>query len=377
MKERDRSITSSSESQEPDLEKYFDTMTDHCKSNHAGAAMTHSDVHVIALSPTEPSEVEATGSEYLPVLTTAQLIETGQTSYEVIWQENVLKEPNSKDAIDFEDRSNAENFQGGNNEDSLTETKSQKRSQSYQTSGPGLDKVTQKLENWFWNEWTCNGNQHKNEVTMKKCDYDRNGSPPSLFLAPPLLLATTTSGMVRKIDEQGNEDIIFAPPNSVQSSRRSSHNHLVMSNELQETVLEIGGSKYTSTTKDINAGNRTFSPTSSNSTTSSSYHTTNSGSSKNHSTTRQSYLHSNKSSVDMSIPAGSGETKSQKHVLSIAVRKLSNFAKDDWRFRKHRDSLLLTRQRLIRAASVSSMSSIGSSISSSGSAEKIKSLVRI
>ena len=305
------------------------------KSNQAGPATTHTDVHVVALLPTESPGLENPGD--FPRLTTAQIIETNESTYEVIWQENVR------------------NCVTGVNEKQPDEETPVKYGQSLLREEHGLDKVTRKLESWFWQDWT------RDETSKEKMqDTERSGTlsscngTASQYLSPP---STTTRSMIRADVRQGNDNVavLAVPPNSVQSSQRSSRNpssgyaddcevaattvSKLHHNKLYRTV----GSKQESIASPIttlfHARPQFTSSPSSPLPSDSEYQIPPIGSTNHDLTTREAN----------SIATPEAASSSHEHVCSTAVRRLSNLTMSELTFRKHRDSLLLTRQRILSA----------------------------
>ena len=309
------------------------------KGNQAGPAITHTDVHVVALLPIESPGIESSGN--LPRLTTAQLIETNESTYEVIWQENVR---NSVTEV--------------NERQSVVEIPVSRAHSPFREEH-GLDKVTRKLESWFWQNWTRDGTSNEkvqdNERPDKLSMY--NGMT-SQCLSPPSTAAKST----KRADVRPGDDTARAlavPPNSAQSSQRSSRNPSLGYADDCEVTTTTGDRRHCSKLyrlqdskqESIAAPMTSF------------FHAQPCFSS---SPLSPLPLHS-----DYLIPPASSinhesitkETKSmatpEARDSSTAVRRLSNLTMSELTFRKHKDSLLLTRQRLLPAGG-----GIGASVSS-------------
>ena len=307
------------------------------KSNRAGPATTHTDVHIVALSPTEISGGD--DWEDLPCITTAQVIETGESTYEVIWQENLtngLRESKGKDSE--------------SQEPTNVEQPGQSLSEKHD-----LDKVTKMLETWFWQDWTrseTSKEKAQESKGLKKLKSDDKIA--DRFLTAPSAIARST---MRTEEHQGEHNVTFlaVPPNSMQSSRRSSRNPSSMfadecegveasaSKPIQDKLHEAQISEHDMVTSPTNSYFRAqahfTSCLSSLSAPDFEYYTAPPG--------RTTEELAEGEAIGKVSPAT--DPTNHKRIDSLAARRLSDLTTKECTFRNHRDSLLLTRQRLVSA----------------------------
>lgn len=301
-------------------------------------------MHVVALLPTESLSLENSGD--FPKLTTAQVIETDESTYEVIWQENVK---NSTIGVK-EKLSNSENPVN--------------YGQSPLREEHGMDKVTRKLESWFWQDWTRNETSKEKTEDKERSDKLKNDNGvTSQYLSPP---STMPRSAVRAEVRQGDDNgaILAVPPNSARSSPRSSRNpSFGNADDCEVTATSSNKLHYNKLRRARESQQESIAPP-----ITSIFHA-------------QPRFSSSPSSPfplksEYQIPAVGNtnhelgkETKptatpeetlsNRESVCSTAVRRLSNLTMSELTFRKHRDSIVLTRQRLLPAGG-----GIGASLSS-------------
>ena len=306
------------------------------KSQQAEPAITHTDVHIVALSPTE--FLEGDDPENLPRITTGQVIETGGSIYEVLWQEDLNECAKTSERKDLKAEKTARPKQ-------LTQPCSEKRD---------LEKVTKMLETWFWQDWTKGDSSVEKEPksgSLRELGSDDKIADQNLAISSPVRIPAA-----KMVEHQGENNIAYlvVPPNSMQTSRRSSRNPSSIGAdecEITEAAARKGNLDARLTDQvckhDINTAPVTSS--------------------------RQAEARSMSCSVSPSVPEFNyhspplvkpseqavknndatakadpePETTSQSRITSIAARRLSDLTTKEHTFRDHRDSLLLARQRIL------------------------------
>ncbi len=269
------------------------------KSSFAGAATTHTDLHVFALSPSlssvEQNSIDvARDGDHAKVV---QIIESPKSSYEIVWGEPSMSQDESRDASLSLSRSSSDS------------------SEIYQTGSPnhgsaqGFHSVKRKLEALARAGDSVHG------------DREATGENGRLNLAHESGLDERKADMAstasrKQIGYPDDEDMLLVPPNSQYASQVSSSNHSCMEPS-PSTPSDEG-------------------------------------------VDRDSTLESNVKVSTQSLqrnPFGLG-TMSQTsapvvdgHLPSDAARRLSSMV-ENRHFKSHRDSLTLARQRILHVSGV-------------------------
>ncbi|OCK86358.1 hypothetical protein K432DRAFT_412727 [Lepidopterella palustris CBS 459.81] len=277
---------------EPTVETYFaKTMSfpgPKAKSSIAGAAITRTDVHVVAISPAWPSDTD----NQEPVRTysatpTMQVVESGNGVYEVVWDDVPTDEYKEK-------------------------SRKSSAGQALQAAGSfplsGLERVNSKLADWSWG---------------KGMPKDKPKTPgqfrPETVVFPEESHESYPSFECAVEDDE--DLIIIVPPNSEGPSTHASR--------------RTSGPGSTSTS----SGSRSLS-----------YSDTENSEADQKRMKKDSLVvpgEQDKPRVGGLIGAGKGMRKPPE------IRRLSNLEEADVRFRAHRDSVVLARQRIFNAGGVS------------------------